>query len=59
MDGREIARLYDWLGVASVRDRYLGDGRAHIKAVQEWLAKRPRVQKAVILEGLKRCPRRR
>ena len=56
VDGREIARLYDWLGVTSVRDRYLGDGRAHIKAVQEWLAERPRVQKAVILEGLKRCP---
>ena len=56
VDGREIARLYDWLGVASVRDRYSGDGRAHIKAVQEWLAERPRVQKAVILEGLKRCP---
>ena len=56
VEGREIARLYDWLGVASVRDRYLGDGRAHIKAVQEWLAERPRVQKAVILEGLKRCP---
>lgn len=56
VDGREIARLYDWLGVASVRDRYLGDGRAHIKAVQEWLAERPRVQKAVLLEGLKRCP---
>ncbi len=56
VDGREIARLYDWLGVPSVRDRYSGDGRAHIKAVQEWLAERPRVQKAVILEGLKRCP---
>ena len=56
VDGREIARLYDWLGVASVGDRYLGDGSAHIKAVQEWLAERPRVQKAVILEGLKRCP---
>ena len=56
VDGREIARLYDWLGVASVRDRYLGDGRAYIEAVQEWLAERPRVQKAVILEGLKRCP---
>ena len=56
VDGREIARLYDWLGVASVRDRYMGDGRAHIRAVQKWLAERPRVQKAVILEGLKRCP---
>ena len=56
VDGREIARLYDWLGVPSVRDRYSGDGRTHIKAVQEWLAERPRVQKAVILEGLKRCP---
>lgn len=56
VDGREIARLYDWLGVASVRDRYWGDGRAHAKAVREWLAERPQVQKAVILEGLKRCP---
>ncbi|MDE2658700.1 MAG: hypothetical protein OXI45_00630 [Acidobacteriota bacterium] len=55
VDGREIARLYDWLGVASVRDPYLGDGRTHIKAVREWLAERPQAQKAVILEGLKRC----
>ncbi len=56
VDGGEIAKLYDWLGVASVRDRSLGDGRAYIKAVQDWLAERPRVQKAVILEGLRRCP---
>ena len=56
VDGWEIGRLYDWLGVASVRDRYLGNGRKYIKAVREWLEERPRVQKAVILEGLKRCP---
>ena len=56
VDGREIGRLYDWLGVASVRDRYSDNGRAHINVVQEWLAERPQVQKAVLLVGLKRCP---
>ena len=56
VDGGEIARLYDWLGVASVEDRYSENGRAHIRAVRHWLAERPRVQKAVILEGLQRCP---
>ena len=55
VNGQEIARLYDWLGAASVRDRYLGDGRAHIKTVRKWLEERPRVQKAVVLEGLQRC----
>ena len=54
---REIARLYDWLGVASVRDRnYLGDRDETVNDIREWLVARPQVQKAVILEGLKRCP---
>ena len=56
VDGGEIDRLYDWLGVASVSDRYSAAGRAHIKAVRHWLEERPRVQKAVVLEGLKRLP---
>ena len=56
VDGGEIDRLYDWLGVASVSDRYSAAGRVHIQAVREWLEERPQVQKAVILEGLKRCP---
>ena len=55
VEGGEIARLYDWLGVASGRDRS-GAGTEHIRAVRDWLAERPQVQKAFILEGLKRCP---
>ena len=55
VDRGEIARLYDWLGVASVADCYSENGREHIKVVREWLANRPRVQKAVFLEGLKHC----
>ena len=57
VDRGEIDRLYDWLGVASVGDRYSAAGRVHIEAVREWLEERPRVQKAIILEGLKRLPR--
>lgn len=57
VDGREITRLYDWLGVASVRDRYyLGDRDEIVNNIREWLVARPQVQKAVILEGLKHCP---
>ena len=55
---QQIARLYDWLGVASVRDRDDpgGDWDGASDRTSAWLEARPEVQKAVIVEGLRRCP---
>ena len=56
MNDGDVARLYHWLGVASAKD---GDGwgttRKSIVAIRSWLEARPSVQKAVLLEGLRRC----
>ena len=54
--GGEIARLYDWLGVASASHIHVGDHDGCAKDIRAWLAERPQVQKAVILECLKRLP---
>ena len=53
---REIARLYDWLGVASASHTHLDDHDGHAEDIRAWLAERPQVQKAVILECLTRLP---
>lgn len=56
MNNGDVARLYDWLGLASARD---GDGwgttKKSIVAIRSWLEARPSVQKAVLTEGLRRC----
>ena len=53
-DQLAIARLYDWLGVGE-----FGYGRnvgEDIHDIRFWLEQRPEIQKAIILEGLDRCP---
>ena len=53
-DQLAIARLYDWLGVGE-----FGYGRSvgeDIHDIRFWLEQRPEIQKAIILEGLDRCP---
>ena len=52
-------RLYNWLTVGTswtpdLRDRWYGEGS--LRRIRSWLERRPEVQKAVILEGLYRCP---
>ena len=51
----ETARLYDWLGVSSGNDIYVGDADGYAEDIRRWLAERPHVQKAVVLECLKHC----
>ena len=56
-DGQEPARLYNWLSAAAYMAWY--DPRItheSTKEVRDWLVQRPAVQKAVLLEGLSRCP---
>ncbi len=52
----DIARLYDWLGVASQRDGTPGDPDDPIASIRDWLAERPEVWKDIFSEGLRRCP---
>ena len=49
-------RLYDWLsvGVVMVREA-LREHYPTVRGVRLWLEHRPDVQKAVLMEGLKRC----
>ena len=52
-------RLYNWLTVGTswtrdFRDRWYGE--ESLRRIRSWLERRPEVQKAVILEGLDRCP---
>ena len=52
-------RLYDWLDVGSSWDRDSRTSRRGAKSIRRiraWLEQRPNIQKAVILEGLDRCP---
>ncbi|MDE0208088.1 MAG: hypothetical protein OXP66_18885 [Candidatus Tectomicrobia bacterium] len=51
-DELDTARLYDWLGVC----RPVGRSAQARYDVAAWLHERPGVQKALILEGLNRCP---
>lgn len=57
-DFQEPKRLYDWLEVGLVRNRAgLGeDGQKAVRDIRLWLEHRPDVQKAIIIEGLSRCP---
>ena len=52
-DELDTARLYDWLG-AGLPQSGLAGNRAAAKRIQDWLSERPDVQKAVVLEGLRR-----
>ena len=52
-------RLYGWLGVGSSweRDsRTSRHGAKPIRHIRAWLEQHPNIQKAIILEGLDRCP---
>lgn len=57
-DFQEPKRLYDWLEVGVVRNRAgLGeDGQKAVRDIRLWLEQRPDMQKAIIIEGLSRCP---
>ena len=57
-DEQEPARLYDWLSVAAYMSPWNDHRIAHRSSeeVRTWLEQRPAVQKAVLLEGLSRCP---
>ena len=53
-----IGLLYDWLsaGTMAVRDgRWEHEHDGSARAVRLWLENRPEVQKAVLMEGLRRC----
>lgn len=51
--------LYDWLEVSLVKNRpgTGEDGQKAVCDIRLWLEHRPDVQKAIILEGLSRCPK--
>ncbi|MDE2889043.1 MAG: hypothetical protein OXR72_12605 [Gemmatimonadota bacterium] len=53
----DAVRLYDWLsfGFADVHGIRSSDGNT-FREIRSWIAQRPKVQKRVIAEGLKRCP---
>ena len=57
-DEQEPGRLYDWLSVAAYMIPWDDHRIAHRSdnEVRTWLEQRPAVQKAVLLEGLSRCP---
>ena len=53
-DQLDTACLYDWLGTGELAyDRDFGEDAQDIRS---WLEQRPEVQKAIVLEGLDRCP---
>ena len=59
-DKIEKARLYDWLDVGSPENinqiPSLAKGKEALNDIRSWLEQRPEVQKAIIMEGLTRCP---
>ena len=58
-DFQKPERLYDWLEVSLVKKRPGPgeDGQKAVRDIRLWLEHRPDVQKAIILEGLSRCPK--
>ena len=55
-DQLDTARLYDWLSAAHTATLSFNSRHEGISYVRDWLEQRPEVQKAVIMEGLTRCP---
>ena len=64
-DQLDSARLYNWLDVGCRKKAIGGNAtgafayprrNAGIREIRSWLEKRPEIQKAVILEGVIRCP---
>lgn len=56
-DSLTTPRLYNWLTGSVPSDWQSADLQDHsLRRVRSWLEQRPEVQKAVILEGLSRCP---
>ena len=57
-DELDTERLYNWLdlGSAGTQNGFLTSDEEGIQEIRAWLEQRPKVQKAVILEGLSRCP---
>ena len=57
-DELDTERLYNWLDLGSARTQngFLTSDEEGIQEIRAWLEQRPKVQKAVILEGLSRCP---
>ena len=57
-DELETERLYTWLnvGFAESKDQFRGGGKVAISEIRSWFENRPKVYKAVFLEGLTRCP---
>ena len=58
-DFQKPEHLYDWLEVSLVKKRPGPgeDGQKVVRDIRLWLEHRPDVQKAIILEGLSRCPK--
>ena len=57
-DELDTERLHNWLdlGSAGTQNGFLTSDEEGIQEIRAWLEQRPKVQKAVILEGLSRCP---
>ncbi len=56
-DGLDTKRLYDWLDVGlAAHGGFLGSDQETLSEVRLWLEQRPELQKAILLEGLLRCP---
>ena len=57
-DQLATGHLYDWLDLGFTEDLHsfpVGD-REDFQEIRTWLEQRPEVQKAVVLEGLAKCP---
>ena len=53
-DSVDTTTLYEWLGVAARMRRRVYEGEESLAIIRAWLAKRPDVQKCLVLEGLSR-----
>lgn len=50
----DTTTLYEWLGIAERMQRRVYEGEESLATIRDWLAKRPAVQKCLMLEGLSR-----